>query len=258
MTEINRNRPKHLMHESELRQSRHEGQGDAQFSNGGSGKGFADTRDYPKGSKSGTGHKQKPSSDLEGRLAFFQQRLSYARDDEQNGQGSHSGKQDVFTLLASLEVPLAGKTGHQVQAPANPPQGELKARIETIIQTIGTRLDAELRPGPAVAPATLSLQIPADGGSSALAGFSVSMDNSMLTVKLVFNECAALGEPDNQLIAAAGHLAYALQARYPRRGVKILQEGQSADENDTISPSTPNAPTRFELSSLFRREEQDQ
>lgn len=256
MTEITRNKPNTMMRNGGIGQSGHGYQSDARFSNGGSGKSFGEAKEYSRDPKPGAGSKQKLKSELEERLALFEQRLTHARDEDRSGGGSNGEGQKFPVLLANLELPLLGKAGLENRYRAEPPQGEIRARIEAIVQTIGTRLDAELHRAAPVSPAILSFDIPASHGKSAISGFSIALDGNMLTVKLIFKDTAALDDGDGQLIAAAAHLAHALQSRFPNRGVKIVRGVQSANDSDTQTVSNQSSDSHSELASLFRREDQ--
>ncbi|PTW56645.1 hypothetical protein C8N35_111108 [Breoghania corrubedonensis] len=263
MTDINRASPNHTSHRNSPGETGREGHADTRFSNGGSGRGSTDARDTPRGSGSGAGEKQKPGADLEDRLARFEERLTRGQGEGHGGdKGRDYGKGlggkddgDAFVLLASLEVPLSAGSAPRALRQGPPPQGDLKARIETILQTITPRLDAALRPGPCVAPTAITLNIPADNGATALTGFNVTMDGTTLTVALVFREGANPADPDNRLLAAAAQLAHALQARYPRHGVKILKGIRSTSGDGSGAEAPSHSDAGFELASLLRQAE---
>ncbi|MEI2384482.1 hypothetical protein [Breoghania sp. JC706] len=263
MTNVDRTTAAHARHASLPGMSGREGRSENGFSNGGAENGFADGHDYPKGSGSGGRHRRMPGGAFDERLARFEERLTQARnegrDAEERGvQGAgkrHGEAGQPFVLLASLEVPLCDRRASPLPDRAPVPQGEIAARIDRIVQVVGTRLDAALRPGPAPVPATFSLSIPHDGAAGALSGFTVRMDGATLTVGLVFRHGVDPADPDAALLAAATQLAHALQARYPRHGVKVFQQIRSPDDEAGDADATIEPGGGSDLGTLFRQPE---
>jgi len=203
---------------------------DPQFSKGGKGTPTKDPRDYARDGRQTASQQKGSDAALSQRSAFFEQKLFQAEKDQgfqSRDDEDGSGEEAVQVLF---ETAQPGRQGGAVAQAAQTARSETSARVDEIFKQITMRVDAAIRPGPAVASGPVSMNIPLNVSESGLTGIQVSLSDTAVTVKLCFPAAPTPGDASQQLLAAASQLGQLLQAHLPGRRIRIEQSTPTIEE----------------------------
>jgi hypothetical protein len=192
-----------------------------------------DTKGSARDKQQTCGRDSQSDASLSERFARFEHKLNRAEEEDDGQSGDGDGKSDEAAMLVLFETGNARNFEASAVQPSKStfPQGALRA--EEIFMQVSRRLDAEMRPGPAVSSGPVQIVIPLQTGGSGVTRIEVTLSEGGVAVKL----CVPVAQAgaSQELLAAASQLGQLLQAHLPGRRVKIVQSSAESDDKDKDS-----------------------